>query len=134
MLRRALVLFAGVGALALAANAADDAKPTSVKEIMKKGHAGTKSILAGVKTQVKAGQWEEAANGAKTLKVFGEALGELKPSKGEDESWKKHAATYKTNTAAVAEAVEKKDASAANAALGKIGASCMGCHKEHKGK
>ena len=133
MLRKMLALLVGVAALTLAATAADE-KPTSIKEIMKKGHAGTKSILAGLKTQVKEGKWEDAADGAKTLKAFGEALGELKPSKGDDESWKKHAATYKENTAAVADAVGSKDAKAANAALGKIGMSCAGCHKEHKGK
>ena len=133
MLRKALALFAGVAALTLAASAADE-KPTTIKEIMKRGHAGTKSILAGLKVQVKEGKWEDAADGAKTLKLFGETLGELKPSKGDEESWKTLAATYKTNTVAVATAVEKKDADAATAALGKIGMSCAGCHKEHKGK
>lgn len=132
MLRKVLVLFAGVAVLSVAATAADE-KPT-IKEIMKKGHAGPKSILSGLKTQVKAGKWEDATSGANTLKSFGEALAEQTPSKGDAESWKKHAATYKTNTAAVADAVGKKDATASAAALGKIGMSCAGCHKEHKGK
>lgn len=107
-------------------------KVYSIEEIMKKGHAGGKSLIKGITTQVKEGNWDEAQKGAKLLKAFGESLGKNKPEKGDDASWKKLTEQYKENTAAVAAAAEKKDAKAANEALGKIGKSCKECHDAHK--
>jgi hypothetical protein len=128
-----------VGGLALAfsvgSQAADDKKDDKVptiKEIMKKGHQGTKSLLKGIGAQAKEGKWDDAMDGAKTLKTFGEALGKNKPEKGSDESWKKLTEEYKENTKAVFEAVEKKDADKTAEALKKILDSCKGCHSMHK--
>ena len=126
----ALAAFAAtvtVGAL----TAADDKVPT-VSEIMKVGHAGGKSLIAKVKTAVKGEKWDDAKVPADALKVFGEALGKNKPEKGDADSWKKLADKYKASTEAAAAAVEKKDAKAATAALGKIGGSCKECHDAHK--
>jgi cytochrome c556 len=130
----ALVVVGGLAlALSVEGSAADDKDKTpTIKEIMKKGHAGTKSLIKGVAAQVKAGEWDEAQNGAKTLKTFGEALGKNKPEKGDDASWKKLTDEYKDNTAAVAEAAEKKDAKGVTSGLGKIGKSCKTCHDSHK--
>jgi len=126
----ALVAFAltvSVGGLI----AADDKVPT-VSEIMKVGHKGTESLLSKIKGSVKGAKWDDAKTSADALKVFGEALGKNKPEKGDAESWKKLTDAYKANTVAVAAGVEKKDAKATTAALGKIGSSCGGCHKAHK--
>jgi hypothetical protein len=143
MVRRITACVA-IGALALAfsfdANAQDkkkddkkkDDKPATISEIMKKGHAGAKSLIKGIGAQVKEGKWSDAEDGAKTLKFFGESLGKNKPNKGDDESWKKLSGEYKDQTVAVFEGVEKKDAKAAGDALGKIGKSCKGCHDMHK--
>jgi cytochrome c556 len=136
MVRRVAAVVA-VGGLALAvsagSSAADDKEKTpTIKEIMKKGHAGTKSLLKGIAAQAKAGEWDEAQNGAKTLKTFGEALGKNTPEKGDKESWKKLTDEYKDNTKAVAEAAEKKNAKGVTTALGKIGMSCKGCHSAHR--
>jgi cytochrome c556 len=128
-----------VGGLALACSvgstAADDKKDDKVptiKEIMKKGHAGTKSLIKGIGAQAKAGEWDDAQNGAKTLKTFGEALGKNKIEKGTEESWKKLTDEYKENTKAVADGAEKKDAKAVGDGLKKISDSCKGCHAAHK--
>lgn len=124
----ALVAFAltvSVGGLI----AAEDKVPT-VSEIMKVGHAGGKSLIAKIKGSVKGGKWDDAKAPADALKVFGEALGKNKPGKGDEASWKKLADKYKESTAAVAAGVEKKDAKAVAAALGKI--NCAECHKAHK--
>jgi hypothetical protein len=107
-------------------------KTYTISEIMKKGHAGSKSLLKGIGAQVKEGKWDDAKDGAKLLKTFGEALGKNKPEKGSEESWKKLTDEYKDNTAAVAEGVEKKDADKVSASLKKIGGSCKGCHGAHK--
>jgi cytochrome c556 len=132
-----LAACAAVGGLALALSmgttaAQDKEKQYTIKEIMKIGHQGTKSLLKGIGAQIEAQNWEEAANGAKTLKTFGEQLGKLEPDRGDAESWKKLTEEYKKRTAAVAAGVEKKDAKAATTALKQIGGSCKGCHDAHK--
>ncbi len=109
----------------------EDKIPT-ISEIMSQGHKGTDSFLAKIKGEVKGEKWEDATTHAKALAVFGEALGKNKPSKGDEKSWKNLTEKYATNTKAVLTAVEKKDAKAANTALGAIGMSCGGCHKAHK--
>ena len=132
--RVAAGLMAAVGMAVLSAGvlAGDDKEKTyAIEEIMKR-HTGAKSLLKGVGVQVKEGKWEEAKDGAKLLKAFGESLGKNTPPKGEEKSWKKLTEQYKESTAAVFKAVEKKDAKSATDALGKIGKSCKGCHSNHK--
>ena len=122
-----------IGAGALSAQDKDKDKVYSIEDIMKR-HTGAKSVLKGVGAQVKEGKWEDAQDGAKLLKAFGESLGKNDPPMGTKESWKKLTGNYKENTANVYKAIGKKDAKAANDALGKIGKSCKECHDTHKGK
>jgi len=112
----------------------DKKKTPTIKEIMGKAHKGTKSLMAGIGQQAKGGQWEDAQNGASTLKEFGEAIGKNKPPRGSEESWKTQTEKYKKNTESVAEAVEAKDAAKVAAALKTLGGSCKDCHDSHKGK
>jgi hypothetical protein len=137
MLRKSLALAVGLAILSLVATAQDKkkdgAKEPTIKEIMKKGH-GSKGLLDSITAAAKGKKWEAAENDAKLLKEFGEGLGKLKPSKGGEESWAKLADKYKDNTAAVADAVDKKDAKAAADAVGAIKKSCGECHTAHKGK
>lgn len=127
MIRRLSIVALGLIVLPLAALAA----PDSIKEIMKKGH-GSKGLLDSITASAKAEKWDAAGNDSKLLKEFGESLGTLKPSKGDADSWKKFADKYKEDTAAVAAAVEKKDAKAVADGIGAIKKSCGGCHKAHK--
>jgi hypothetical protein len=117
-----LALCVGFGLL----SAAD---PTT-SEIMKKGHDKTDGLITKIKASAKDAKWDDAKKAADELKGFGEVLGKNKPPKGSDESWKTLTDKYKTNTAAAAAAVEKKDAAAVNKALG--GINCAECHKVHK--
>lgn len=142
MLRKLTSVVAGLGMAALvlafggfggAATAEDkkDETPT-IKEIMAKGHKGTDAYLGKVKAAVKGEKWDDAQKYAKALAVFGEALGKNKPGKGDADSWKKLSEKYAADTKSLFDATEKKDAKAANEALGAIGGSCGGCHKVHK--
>ena len=108
--------------------AADEKVPT-ISEIMKKGHSKTGDI-AKIRTAVKGKKWDDAKPAATELKGFGEALGANKPEKGDADSWKKLTDKYKASTAAAAAGVEKMDAAAVTAALGKI--NCKECHDAHK--
>ena len=126
-----LVLTLGVGALSAEDKKAEDKVPT-VEEIMKQGHAGTKSLKAKIENSAKAEKWEDAKTSADALKVFGEALGKNTVEKGEAASWKKLSVKYAKTTADISAAVEKKDAKATTAALGALGKSCKECHDAHK--
>ena len=129
-----LVAAVGMAALSAGVLAGDDKEKTyPIEEIMKKGH-GSKGLLKGIAAHVKEAKWDEAKTDAKLLKAFGVSLGKNEPPMGEAKSWKKLAEAYKENTETVYKAVEKKDAKGATDALGKIGKSCAGCHKEHKPK
>ena len=123
----AVVCILAVGAVF----ADDEKKPTDVSTIMIKGH-GKSGYLNKIKDGVKTEKWDDIAKAAKELKAFGEDLGKNVPEKGEADSWKMLSEAYKKSTADVAAAVEKKDAKAANEALGKIGKSCGSCHNKHK--
>ena len=105
---------------------------TGIEEIMKKGHAGKKSLLNVVKAGVKEEKWDGLADPAKTLKKYGEELGKNKPDKGDDASWKKLTTEYGATMTAIADGIEKKDQKATNEALGKMSKSCKACHDQHK--
>ena len=108
------------------------ADPMGIEDIMKKGHAGKKSLLNVVKAGVKEEKWDSLTDTAKSLKSFGEDLGKNKPEKGDDASWKKLSAEYATNMTGIAAGIEKKDAKATNDALATMGKSCKACHDQHK--
>ncbi len=135
--RSAICLTAGLFALTLGMGAIgaedkkDDKVPT-IEEIMKQGHAGTKSLKAKIELSAKAEKWEDAQKSAVLLKAFGEALGKNKPEKGEADSWKKLSVKYSKTTADIASATDKKDAKAVSTALGALGKSCKECHDIHK--
>ena len=134
--RSAITLTVGLLALALAGGVGaedktEDKVPT-VEEIMKIGHAGTKSLKAKIEASAKAEKWEDAEKSALALKLFGESLGKNKVEKGDAASWKKLSEKYSKSTADISEAVGKKDAKATTAALGVLGKSCKECHDAHK--
>jgi len=128
------VLALGVIVSSTAVQAEDkDDKKASIKGVMKSAH-GEAGIRAKVKKGVAAKEWDDVEAAAKDWVKQAEALGKLTPPKGEDESWKKLTDAYEKNVKAVAAGATKKDAKAVNTAMGKIGTSCGGCHKAHKGK
>jgi cytochrome c556 len=127
-----LAMTLAYGTAATAGQKDKDDKIPTISEIMTQGHKGTDSFLAKLKGEVKGEKWDDATTNAKALALFGEALGKNKPPKGDEKSWKALTEKYAKNTKAVLTAVEKKDAKAANTALGAIGMSCGGCHKAHK--
>ena len=123
-----LAITLGVGAFAADDKKAD--KVLGIEEIMKVGHNTKNGYIAKIKTATKGEKWEDAAKLAESLKANGEMLGKNTVEKGEADSWKKLSDKYAKSTAAVATAVEKKDAAAVTKALGSI--NCKECHDAHK--
>jgi hypothetical protein len=100
----------------------DKKKPKyTIKEVMKKAHAGKDSIL----TKVKEGKATE--KDLKELVVLYEALAKNKPPKGELKDWEKR--TAELVKAANAAVKDEKNVSA----LVKL-VNCAECHKLHKEK
>jgi hypothetical protein len=115
-----------------AARADDKDKLPEIGEIMDKAHAKGTGYRFTVKDAVQKKEWDEAAKTVKEWRKLGEALAKNKPEKGTPASWKKQTGTYNTTLKTLAGAIEKKNASSANGALGKIGMLCGGCHKAHR--
>ena len=122
-------LMIGLGAVVTANNRAD--VPT-IDEIMSEAHNKKRGLQPKLDAAVKAGKWEEAAKPAGRLKELGEALTKNKPEKGTEASWKKLSTQYKTITAEIAEAVQKKDKSKTESLLVKFGKACDTCHEVHR--
>jgi cytochrome c556 len=108
-----------------------EGKTPTIKEIMKKV-PGKSGLCAQCKTAGDAEKWEDAAKIATELKTLGEALGKNTPKKGDKGDWDKQAKTFSENMTAIAEATEKKDKKALEAAVKKFGGSCKNCHDAHK--
>jgi hypothetical protein len=100
----------------------DKKKPKyTIKEVMKKGHAGKEAILT------KAKQGKATEKELKELVVMYESLHKNKPPKGDLKDWEKRTtAMIKAAEAAVKDEKNIK-------ALEKV-VNCAECHKEHKGK
>jgi hypothetical protein len=100
----------------------DKKKPKyTIKEVMKKAHAGEDAILS------KAKKGKATKEELKQLVVLYEALAKNKPPKGDLKDWEKR-------TAAMIKAAEAAVKDEKNVvALGKL-VNCAECHKLHKGK
>jgi hypothetical protein len=126
----AMILAYGASSATAGQDKDKDEKVPTISEIMIKGHKGADSHIGKIRSAAKGAKWDDAKEYAKTLAFFGEHLGKNKPPKGDEKSWKTLTEKYAVATKSVVEAVDKKDAKAVNAALGKI--NCGECHKAHK--
>ena len=132
---RLAVLTAGL-VLAAGAATADDTKkpdkPKEIKEIMKKGHAGKKALLATITNDLKTEKWDEVKKSTDIMKVYGETIGDFEPPMGSKESWKKMTDKYKDETTAMSKAADKKDAAGTEKSVKSVQNMCKGCHSAHK--
>lgn len=110
----------------------DKDKVPTVAEIMEEGHSGKKSLLRKISDAIDDGKTGSVEKEAKRLKELGEVLGKNKQPKGTDASWKKLTEQYKKETAALAEAIGKKDQKKAEEAVARLKKQCQACHDEHK--
>jgi mono/diheme cytochrome c family protein len=114
----------GVAISGVAALRAEDEETPSIKEVMKKAHAGAaKSLIS----KVAAGKGSEEDK--KALLALYEALAKNKPPKGDEEAWK----TRTSSMVKAAKAAVDGDEDAGKE-LTKISRSCAACHAAHKPK
>lgn len=116
------------------ADASDEKEPATIAEIMQALHKGSESPLATLKAALKSDSpdWSVVQKAAKVYVECSSDLPKNDPPKGDSESFKKLAKAFASNAKSLKEAAEKQELAAAKDAFGKIGGSCMGCHKAHK--
>jgi cytochrome c556 len=132
-MKRFLTAALGLLAVVTVAAATDDKTP-DISTIMTKVNKGSTCIHRKVKGQLDAAtvNWKDAATLVKEYKTLAEALGKNDVPKGDKASWTKLTKEYSDNVTKLADAVDKKDKSAALKAHGAISKSCKACHDEHK--
>lgn len=111
-----------------------DAKIQSTKSIMKLCYDDEEGLLEVIGTMVKEKEpkWDTVREKTKSWVKAAEDLGKNKPKKGTAESWSKLTKKWHEDASALDTAAGKKDATAINASLKTLGASCKGCHPVHK--
>jgi cytochrome c556 len=129
MKRIASVALLGLFTLAAAA------EPT-IKEVMKRAHMGSTSLLPEIGRDLKANapDWADVAKHVKELENLGNSLAKNTPPKGDRASWDRFTRAYLTDVKSLDDATQKKDRSAAQTALNKLNGSCKACHTEHQKK
>lgn len=109
------------------ARAAEEAKPKTIKDIMKIAHKDkgkeTKKTLVEVVQDGKADEKQ-----LKTLVEYYKIMTELKPKKGEEASWKEKSEALLKATEALAKEPTKKETMAGF----KKAINCKACHTPHK--
>jgi hypothetical protein len=127
-----------VAALAVAVSVggttAGDEKVPTTKEIMMKmnGKKDAPGLLKKSEDAGKGEKWEDAQKYAKEMGELAKAIVKNKPTKGEEESWKKKTKEFAETWAAIAVAAEAKNGKDHAEAIKKFRASCMECHEEHR--
>jgi hypothetical protein len=116
--------------------AAQNDKPLSVKEVMKKINYRDSALcpVLGKMLKADAPDWDEIQKGSKQYLLNVEALTKNDPPRGDRASWTKLTNDYVADARALDAAAQKKDKPAALAAHAKVAnpAYCNGCHKAHR--
>ncbi len=128
-----VAMVAVVGVMGIVGAAAPE---VSIKQAMAKIAGKKGGALPKVKGALNAASpdWSEIKKSTKIIADNSAAIVDATPEKGEKANYEKLAAALAANGKALNEAAEKEDATAAKAALGKIGTSCKTCHDAHRGK
>ena len=106
----------------------------TIKDVMKKAHAGTNSLLANIGKDLKDDDpdWSDIQKETKDLVELGTALDKNDPPQGDKGGFHKLTQMYLTNAKALDAAAQKKDAKTAQAYQGKLAQSCKDCHTTYR--
>lgn len=118
------------------ARAIDDEETPTIKEIMGKVTKGPTAALGVLKKQLqeKKPDWEAIQETAGTIVKFASFMPKNDPPKGEKADFEKLAKNFAESAKSIEKAAKAKDTAAVKKAMGKMGGSCMTCHKAHKGQ
>ena len=127
-------LLSGVVLATAPAGAEGEKKPPTVKELMKRAHAGQTSLLSSVGRGLRADppDWPAIQRQTGELVEVGAFLGRNEPPVGDRASWERLAQAYRDQVKALDEAARKEDRRGAQSAKAKLDASCGACHRAHR--
>jgi len=129
------IVLAGLG-FGLTLADAQNAKPPTVKEIMKKVNFRDGSLcpLLGRALKVDEPNWDEVQREAHQFTTLVNALALNDPPRGDKASWQQLTKSYGTAAKELDDAAQRKDRAAALSAHAKVAnpATCNGCHKVHR--
>lgn len=114
-----------------------DPEPASIKAIMQ-GLSG-KSKSAAIPSAKKAlsatpTDWAGAKAATATIANLTKSLPKFEAPEGDNADFVKQAEAYHAAAKSLADAAKSENLDAAKGALGKLGMSCMACHKAHRPK
>lgn len=109
-------------------------KSLTIKEVMKRSHAGPSCVLTetGRALKVESPDWASVQKLTRELIDLGTDLTKNAPPTGDKAAWDKLTQAYLDNVKALDMATTRKDRAAAQAAKAKIDTSCTACHKAHR--
>ncbi len=136
MIRRLIAAVFAPLAFGLIPADAQDAKPPSVKEVMKKINYRDTALCPLLGRALKAEQpsWDEVQRQARQLAQCADALALNDPPRGEKASWRQLTKAYIASAHELDQAAQKQDRAAALAAHARLAnpATCNGCHQVHR--
>jgi cytochrome c556 len=111
------------------------ASSPEIRAIMVKLNKGLSSLGTVIGEALKAEKpaWETIQPQTKEYAQLAGDLAKHEPAKGSKESWTKLAGEYAGLAKELDKAAQAKDKAAASAAQEDLGASCMACHRQHRG-
>jgi cytochrome c556 len=120
--------------MAAASETSEPDAPKTPKEVMGALFKGPKSAMATLKTALKSESpdWESVQKTTKSFAKVAADLPKSDPPKGDKASFQELAKLLAKRGDALEAAAAKKDLEATKGELGKIGSSCMTCHKAHR--
>lgn len=132
-MKRLACLLAGFS-LAAVTIGAQEGKPPTVKEIMRRLHKDSACPNVIVRTELQDAQpdWAKVQGLAMDFVTLGTALGKNDPPRGERKSWTRLSGEYLDLAKTLDLAAQKKDRGAALAAHERLNKSCKGCHDAHR--
>jgi hypothetical protein len=122
--------------LASKSGAADASRAVSIGDVMRavngpKGIRGTVAqSLNGAPGEAK--DWKLLRARAALMTDSGTSLLSLKPPRGDETHWQRHAVSYRDAAAALAVAADRHDLADARRAFDRLNGTCAKCHAEHR--
>lgn len=84
--------------------------------------------------KLKNSDWNDVQKDTKDWVEMAKTLGQQKPPRGSEASWKTQTAKYLATVESIHAAAEKKNAAGVKKGMAAVGMSCSGCHAPHRPK
>jgi hypothetical protein len=114
----------------------ESSQSSGLKAAMKKIGQGPGALTPTLAAQLNAEKpaWETIQPETKEYAQLASETANYNPTRGSKESWAKLCAEFTATASDLNKAAQAKDKAAALSAHGQLSNTCMGCHREHRGR